>query len=1055
MKKTRIVLFGALLLAVGALVGSHADEKNALLVKAANSSALDSYYGTSFDWVASGATLKTSLFNKIGSHTSKGYAAIWSAYQTTDVDADGKIWDMYSTKRWAYSTEQCGTYSVEGDCYNREHTIPQSIFAEASPMVCDVHHLFPTDGKVNGMRSNYPHGFVSSPTYTSGNGSKLGGGNSSWGYTGTCFEPIDEYKGDFARAYFYFVTCYQDRISSYSYDSFAGNSYPSLSSWAINTYLDWAYVIDPVSTKEVDRNDAAFAFQGNRNPFVDHPEAAARVWDPNNSLGYFATYGSVSTTPTISMPSTASVDVGGTVSVTATLSNMTGTVSYSTDASSVATVNSSGTVTGVAVGSATITASITYEGTTYTDTCAVTVNAVTPRITVGQSTLSLSPGGSSGEVSFSTANFTGTPTVSAVSSVTGVATISVGPSSVTISPVAVGSSTVTVTATYGSETATATIDVTVAEAGTSTTILPTTTNMPIAYPATPTTYSLEGLDLTLDYVANYSGIIQFKANQGYMLNSAPLNSISSLVVVYNSLTATSIPTVTCGFSPSLGTTATPDISGSTYTYALGGATYFKILANTNAGKISSLTFNFGAPSKTLSSIEVTTLPSKTTYSNGETLDFDGLVITARYSDGSSESVAKASCTFSPAEGSTLSTPGTNTITTSFTFGGKTETCTFDVTLESSSITLASIAVTSPPTKNAYYVGETLDISGLVVTGTYSNSSTANVTSSCTLSPTSGSVLNNAGSLTVLVTFLDRATTFNVTVTATGGENTYHLITNVTGLISGSRYLICTAKTGLSFVMGSTCGTDYYNKVDYTFSTDQTINLGTGMLPLTLGGSMGAWTFGDTVNTGYLNTTAAKNLTHKPTASTWTIAIAGTGVATITCTTGTYGSILYNTSAPRFTTYTSGQTPVYLYVQESGSSDASATEASSWAATFVAALNPHCDVAQQASASPDSALQTTWADESSSYASLSSGAKSMLSASSPTDSSIVAAQNLYRFILSKYGTAALTNFLGLTIAPSIGGTVIVTGNEEAALLVAAAVTALCLSGFYFLRKRKMI
>ncbi len=94
------------------------------------------------------------------------------------------------------------TYSGEGSCYNREHAFPRSWFGGAvSPMNTDVHHVFATDGYVNGRRSSYPYGDVASATYTSSNGSKLGAGSSASGYTGTVFEPIDEFKGDFARAY--------------------------------------------------------------------------------------------------------------------------------------------------------------------------------------------------------------------------------------------------------------------------------------------------------------------------------------------------------------------------------------------------------------------------------------------------------------------------------------------------------------------------------------------------------------------------------------------------------------------------------------------------------------------------------------------------------------------------------------------------------------------------------------------------------------------------------------------------------------------------------------
>jgi endonuclease I len=239
---------------------------------------MDGTYYKNIDWTLKGATLKTALYNLIKTHTDHGYSGLWTAYKTTDMTPEGKIWDMYSTYRWTYSTDQCGNYSSEGDCYNREHTIPQSIFNEAAPMKGDIHHIFPTDGKVNGARSDYPHGNVKdSSVYKSTNNTQVGNGDPSYGYSGICCEPADEYKGDFARAYFYFVTAYQDKIPSYSYASFAQNTYPSLASWALKTYTEWAST-DPVSEKELKRNDAAYVYQGNRNPFIDHPEIVSAIW---------------------------------------------------------------------------------------------------------------------------------------------------------------------------------------------------------------------------------------------------------------------------------------------------------------------------------------------------------------------------------------------------------------------------------------------------------------------------------------------------------------------------------------------------------------------------------------------------------------------------------------------------------------------------------------------------------------------------------------------------------------------------------------------------------
>lgn len=247
-----------------------------------SSSSGDSYptqaYYSAIDFTKTGATLKSSLATLINPHTAGTYKGLWTSYKTTDVDSNGKIIDMYSNYHWTPVSAQCGSYSVEGDCYNREHTIPQSIFGEASPMVCDLFHVYPTDGKVNGTRSNYPHGNVTTASYTSGNGSKLGTGTNNYNYTSTVFEPIDEYKGDFARTYFYFVTCYQSRMSGYSFDTFAKNTYPSLAKWAINVYLDWNDK-DPVSEKETKRNEAVYKIQNNRNPFIDCSKLAHQIWD--------------------------------------------------------------------------------------------------------------------------------------------------------------------------------------------------------------------------------------------------------------------------------------------------------------------------------------------------------------------------------------------------------------------------------------------------------------------------------------------------------------------------------------------------------------------------------------------------------------------------------------------------------------------------------------------------------------------------------------------------------------------------------------------------------
>jgi len=244
------------------------------------------YYNTA---TGTGYTLKTQLYNIIKGHTNNGYAGLYTTYLTSDVDNfyenDGTILDMYSenpsgTDPYNYttgSTQRCGSYSSEGDCYNREHIIPQSVFNEQSPMVADAHFITPTDGKVNGMRSNYPHGLVNSPTYTSQNGSKVGP-NTTSGYSGTVFEPINDFKGDIARMYFYFATRYENTIAGYSYPMFDGSSNKAFTTTFLNILLAW-HAQDPVSAREITRNNAIYSRQNNRNPFIDHPEYVNQIWN--------------------------------------------------------------------------------------------------------------------------------------------------------------------------------------------------------------------------------------------------------------------------------------------------------------------------------------------------------------------------------------------------------------------------------------------------------------------------------------------------------------------------------------------------------------------------------------------------------------------------------------------------------------------------------------------------------------------------------------------------------------------------------------------------------
>ena len=316
-----------------------------------------------------GAALKTAMCGIIYNRTEKSYDYLWTAYKTTDVRSDGKIWDMYSNITNYTPVTSGSSYSKEGDTYNREHSWPQSWFGSNAPMYTDLHHIYPTDGFVNGKRANYPFGETSSPTYTSANDfSKLGPCSYS-GYTGTVFEPADEYKGDFARTYFYMVTCYEEKLHDWytNYSStdvvhvIDGSTYPGLQTWQLNMLMEWAKN-DPVSEKETARNNAVYAIQNNRNPFIDYPGLEEYIWGTMTTTAFsYDNYVQPAYKQDVQLsfiPATAAATVGESFTeptLSTTPANLT--VTYSSSTPSVATVDAStGAVTLVAAGTTTITA---------------------------------------------------------------------------------------------------------------------------------------------------------------------------------------------------------------------------------------------------------------------------------------------------------------------------------------------------------------------------------------------------------------------------------------------------------------------------------------------------------------------------------------------------------------------------------------------------------------------------------------------------------------------------------------------------------------------------
>jgi uncharacterized repeat protein (TIGR02543 family) len=291
-----------------------------------------------------GDALKIALHNIIKGHQVVSYSGLLDAYAYTDCYPDGKIWDIYSDKHWGLS-QDCGSYNSEGDCWNREHTWPQSWFNEKNGPKSDLFHVMPTDGYVNNRRSNYPYGEVSYASWTSSNGSKLGSCTTS-GYSGTVFEPVDEYKGDIARNFFYMSVRYYSEDSGWGSSGMTNKS--EIKDWAMTMLLRWSDE-DPVSDKEIARNNAVYGYQNNRNPFIDHPEYARMIWDPNYTPAdtYNITCASGLQHGNVSAPTSA--PEGSTVAITATPEAGYMVVAYSVyktgSPNTTVTVSSNGTFT--------------------------------------------------------------------------------------------------------------------------------------------------------------------------------------------------------------------------------------------------------------------------------------------------------------------------------------------------------------------------------------------------------------------------------------------------------------------------------------------------------------------------------------------------------------------------------------------------------------------------------------------------------------------------------------------------------------------------------------
>ena len=256
-----------LILLVGVSLQASAIEKFLELYGERRESAANSYYDE-IDGNESGHDLFLSLSNLVKkNHKTNGYGQARSLLYNKVDNHKGAVSTLYSGlmipgsgMKYLERGDQ-NQDGFPGDFVNCEHVWPQSKFNKALPMRADMHHLYPTLAMPNNKRGSYPFGMVDNPIYQTSFGSKLGYGK---------YEPADQAKGNVARAVLYFFTRYHRN------NIFKKTSPESFFTTRLKMLMRW-HQEDAVDSWESKRNDEIFKAQGNRNPFIDHPEFVERI----------------------------------------------------------------------------------------------------------------------------------------------------------------------------------------------------------------------------------------------------------------------------------------------------------------------------------------------------------------------------------------------------------------------------------------------------------------------------------------------------------------------------------------------------------------------------------------------------------------------------------------------------------------------------------------------------------------------------------------------------------------------------------------------------------
>lgn len=892
---------------------------------------------------------KTMGYSTIGTDTSG--AVIYTDYDlnNTAKDSNGQT---YGTKVASFYTKTAATG------WNREHMWPNS--HGGNNVEADILHTRPTISSENSSRGN--------SFYVEGkNSSSAGWDPYTAGYDA-------EVRGECARVILYCVVAYPSFTLSDADSHSTSNSNKDNMMGNMNTLIKWHFDYAP-NVYEMNRNNGAEYLQGNRNPFVDHPEYVARIWSDFNSTvsnlcstnsskysswtpGNYCNYGE--NTPvnndgvTISK-SSDSVSVGSTTTLSATASN-SGTISWTTSNSSVASISSSSsssganiTVTGVSAGTATITAKATINGTQYSKTCTVTVTKVVSSLSKG-STSPTKTTYTAGE-SFDPSGLTITATYSD-------STSSDVTSSVVWSPDPLTAGTTSVTGTFGGKTIT---------------ITGLTVNSPTEPEIIDSNSDLSVGDYVVLRTAAGVGVTGWNNSKDATVSETESEWKKYYVASASSSGFTLKDESASNFIASPGSsnqfiygsaaTCSTDSSGHLICnsrYLCKNGTNYRFYSSVG----SYLPFFIykvpgSSSTKTLSSISVSTAPTKTSYTAGEYFDPAGLVITRTYSDSTSDTYTysehTSEFTFSPSTSTALTTSNTSV---TITYGGKS--CSQSITVNAAK-TLSSISVSTAPTKTSYTAGEYFDPTGLVITRTYSDSTSdtytySGHTSEFTFSPSTSTALTTSNE-SVTITYGGKSTTQAITVNAAAktlssisisGQKTSFTIDDsfsfggtVTAHFSDSSSSDVTASATFTGYNMSVAG-NYTVTVSYTYGGTTKTATYDITVAASGGGGGESGSFSGTYNYGNQGTGSGKtwSLTDcTDQSSYWLCPASGTeSVATIpdifenktitsnvviTINSGTYGSG-GNPSSSTFTIYTSGACTSQVTATQTGTLPTSKT-----------------------------------------------------------------------------------------------------------------------------------